>query len=117
MAQDGGPDGDGPRGPGHRAERFFEEFDANKDGKVTKAEMDNHRAARFEKTDTNKDGAINFDEFYQASLERHKTHMERMFQRMDANKDGAVTLEEMKEARGKRGWHRGHRGAKDGDKE
>jgi len=91
---------------------MFEKIDANKDGKITLAEM---KAAKekfgkgrhgkggerhFAKLDANGDGKLTQAEAAAAS-NRH-------FDRIDANKDGAVTLEEMKTAR--KSWGKGHGG-------
>ncbi|WP_189988514.1 EF-hand domain-containing protein [Thalassobaculum fulvum] len=131
-----GPDGMKPGGmmmPGgdHRArmEQRFQEMDADKDGKVTAAEMQAARAARFAAIDANGDGKLSVEEMDDARkaqrLERlqrmvvwldadgdgmlsaaeYDPRKGRMMARMDDNGDGAVSMEEMRDA-GKRFHHR-----------
>src|SRR5262249_27695974 len=51
--------GPGAKTPGERFRtQFFERLDANKDGKITKAEFDAARAAEFKAADKNGDGFI-----------------------------------------------------------
>lgn len=122
--------GDGERGPrGAGMEKMFEQIDADKDGKITKDEMDAFRAARFAAVDTDSDGKLSQEELGAARdarrLERQQQMVERldqnddgllsaeelaaagpkrgpeaMFDRLDADNDGALTLEEMQQARG-----------------
>ena len=56
-----GPEGKGPEGKGPHRD-LFAEADANKDGKVTKAEAQAQADAHFAKLDTNKDGVITKEE-------------------------------------------------------
>lgn len=100
-------------------------MDTNKDGKVTKAEEEAFRAARFKEADTNGDGKLSADEMVamqikqmQARLAEHAAKMikradtdadgmlsaaemaarpgpEMMFDKIDANHDGAVTQDEV----------------------
>ena len=117
-------------------DKIFSEKDANRDGKLTKAEAQ-MPDKRFEKLDTNGDGAITKAEWDAAKAQKSQKHgkfAQRMFQRLDtngdgkvsraeaqtaademfrkadANGDGVVTKEEMKNARGR---HMGKHG-KDG---
>lgn len=76
-----GPSADGSRkGPGHakgsKVGHFFEKADANKDGKITRAEAKNMENARFARVDTNKDGAITKEEMRAAHMERMKKFRE-----------------------------------------
>lgn len=88
----------------HIAQRFAA-LDTNKDGAVTKAEFDAHRAAMkqkweqhkkerrdafFARADTNKDGKVTLAEMSARPLA--------MFDKADANKDGTVTPEERRAA-------------------
>ncbi|WP_417211527.1 EF-hand domain-containing protein [Antarctobacter sp.] len=123
--------GYGDRGPRDAGmEEMFEQIDADKDGKITKDEMEAFRTARFEAADTDGDGKLSQDEMTAARdarrVERMKTMVDRldtdgdgllsaeelaaggpkrgpdaMFDRLDADKDGALTMEEMQQARGK----------------
>ncbi len=72
----------GPRGKGKSmGAKFFERMDANKDGKITRAEADDVQSKRFNKVDANQDGAITRDEaqaHHQAMKEKwKKKHAER----------------------------------------
>src|SRR5262249_51370755 len=83
----------------------FDKLDLNKDGVVTKEEIQQARAerraahqqkfqARFKAADTNGDGGLSKAETTAAfpRLARH-------FDTLDANKDGVVTLDELQAAR------------------
>ncbi len=101
----------------------FSRLDANKDGFLTKAELDaaeaamnkrmqQHESAMFDRIDTNKDGSISRSEFeaaQRAGIARrrgagrmhaagaHSVHdamVDRMLASDDANKDGRVSLQE-----------------------
>lgn len=118
----------GARGPG--MEKMFEQFDADADGKITKAEIEAFRTARFEAADTDGDGKLSQDELAAARDARRAARVQdmverldtdgdgllsaeelaaagpkrgpdAMFDRLDADEDGALTLEEMQQARGK----------------
>ena len=83
------------RRPGFRHARgmgFCSQFDANKDGKVTRAEFDTAAAAQFEKFA--KGGGITRDGFYQMAAEKVRDMQTRRFARLDANHDGKLTLDE-----------------------
>jgi Ca2+-binding EF-hand superfamily protein len=92
----------GPGGHGERGAMFMEQFDlidADKDGKITAAELAAHRQARFATADTNADGALNAEELtaFQVSqmAEKIAKRSERMLQWMDANGDGGLSADEM----------------------
>jgi Ca2+-binding EF-hand superfamily protein len=92
----------GPGGPGGQGEMLLEMFDtidADKDGKVTKDEMDAHRAAEFAAADTNSDGVLSAEELTQKHLARMaETVAERtarMIENLDDNADGSLSAEEM----------------------
>jgi Ca2+-binding EF-hand superfamily protein len=78
--------------------QFFTNFDANKDGSVTAAEIETKRKADFAKADTAGDGAITLEEWKvfaaDRASERSKDRSVRIFQRFDSNGDGQVTREE-----------------------
>jgi len=89
-----GPDG----GHGHWGRWMFQEMDANRDGKVTQAEIDAFEAARAAEIDTNHDGKITADEL-QAFHEKEKAKREAaMLARMDTNGDGTVSVQEYEAA-------------------
>lgn len=108
----------------NRGGKMFDRMDANKDGSVSREEMEAARAQRQQKAgepgghpgmrhmsgmrghmftmaDANKDGRVTLQEATQMAL-RH-------FDTADANRDGTVTADEMRAARQKmRGGHAGH---------
>jgi Ca2+-binding EF-hand superfamily protein len=71
---------------------FCAQFDANKDGKVTRAEFDTAAIAQFDKFA--KAGSISRDGFYQMAAEKVKDLQTRRFTHLDANHDGKLTLDE-----------------------
>lgn len=74
----------------------FDAVDANKDGKITPAEIAANRAARFTAADTNGDGKLDRAEL---AAESQKMMADRMAARaldmLDADRDGALSAEEM----------------------
>lgn len=97
---DMGPGGKGGHeGRGAMLIQQFDEIDADKDGKITAAELAAHRQARFTAADTNSDGSLNAEEltaFHTAQMaERMAERTGRMMQWMDANGDGALSVDEM----------------------
>ena len=77
----------------------FQEFDADKDGKVTEAEVEAFKAAQFAKIDANSDGKVTAEEmvaFHDAQEAARKTERAaKMIERMDSDADGALTAEEL----------------------
>ena len=94
----GGHGDRGGRG-GHRGGAelmgLLEEADADGDGAVTQAELDEYRAARVGAVDASGDGALDVDEFDTLYRELTRTRMGDAFQRLDEDGDGAITTEEM----------------------
>ncbi len=91
----------GPDGRGAMMLQMFDTIDADKDGKLTEAEIEAHRAAEFAAADTNSDGMLNAEELTAQRLAR-MTRMAtdqtaRMIERMDDNADGSLSAEEMSE--------------------
>lgn len=107
-AQDAGPHGGrhmGGRGGGPMAMA-----DANKDGKLTKAELATATDARFAKMDVNKDGMLN-------KADRDARRAERIddrFARLDADKNGQISKAEFAAPRAERGPQAGKPGGPDG---
>ena len=73
---------------------MMEQFDLNKDGNLTQAEIDQARKDKFGKFDANKDGKLSLKEFEALWLETTQQQMVRSFQRLDPNGDASVTAEE-----------------------
>lgn len=123
----GGKGGAYGKGGRRGAQRFMERFDANKDGVVFQAEIDEIAAQSFADTDTDNNGSISLDEARAEFADRSKDMQIRAFQRLDADGDGTVTADEfnamtdrlfarldrddngvLEKMRGKRGEGRGH---------
>ena len=82
--------GHGPRGGVH----MMDQFDANEDGKLTQAEIDQARQERLAKFDSDKDGKLNLQEFEALWLDFTRERMVRSFQRLDRDGDAIVTQDE-----------------------
>lgn len=86
-----GPDcGEAGKGGAQR----FEQLDANKDGKVTLAELTQSKESWLGKVDANKDGVATAAEVEQSHEALHAERVARMFEKRDANKDGRLTQAE-----------------------
>lgn len=77
----------------------FATLDADKDGKVTKAEIEAQKTARFEQADTNKDGKLSVEEMTAARdammAQRKADRMAQMIARTDKDGDGMISMAEM----------------------
>lgn len=117
-------------GHGNNIEAFIAQHDANDDGRLTWAEFDAFRRARFDATDTRGDGTVDVEEYMQEFEDRMREEMEqgrgeqveqtrRRFAALDTDKDGHVSRAEF-DASGERVWSEGQKalaaktGAKDG---
>ena len=89
--------GFGMMGRGMMGQQFMERYDANKDGKITQAEIDQNRQQWLAEFDTNKDGTLSLDEFKMLWLKAHNEMMVREFQFLDRDGNGQVTIEEYKD--------------------
>jgi Ca2+-binding EF-hand superfamily protein len=82
-------------------------FDANADGKVTRAEFDAAQKARFGQIDANKDGTATpeeFKAFHQAQAETFKVAASKeRFAKLDADGNGQVSADEFAKATAERG--------------
>lgn len=86
----------GMGGPGGGMFRtLFTEVDADKDGKVTQAEIDAFRDAKVASADASGDGSLSIEEFDTLYREFTRSRMVDAFQRLDDDGDGQVTKAEM----------------------
>lgn len=97
----------GPVGPAmglmlHR----FDEIDADKDGKMTEAELAAFRAARFAAADADGSGGLSAEELAafrsEQMAERQSEMAGRMLERLDADNDGQLSAAEFAAMGGKR---------------
>jgi len=125
----------------------FETVDADKDGKITQAELDAYRAAEATAMDTNADGKLSAEELTAAHLARMTERATQMatemverldtdgdkalsaaemaarpmpamlFEKADTDGDGAVTKAEVEALRGKMTERMGPRGGRGHDRE
>ncbi len=87
-------------GPGQIS---FETLDANGDGKLTQAELEAQKTARFTATDTNGDGMLSAAEMLAQGkarmgdrmAKRMEQRIGKMIERRDANGDGMLSISEM----------------------
>ena len=104
VAETGGLGGMMGHGGGMDAAAMFTTLDADKDGKVTQAEVDAHKAARVAEVDANADGLLSADELSQmqikAMTERANTMAAAMIERLDSDADGLLSAAEMAAAPG-----------------
>ena len=82
----------GPHGPGGM--RLIDNFDTNKDGKVTQAEIDAARQAQLTKYDANGDGVLSLEEYQALWLDAMRPMMVRQFQANDTDGNGTITVVE-----------------------
>lgn len=77
----------------------FEMLDADKDGKLTQAELDAHKTQEFAKADTNGDGMLSSEEMLARAKaqmgERMAKRISGMIARVDTDKDGMLSASEM----------------------
>jgi Ca2+-binding EF-hand superfamily protein len=75
----------------------FADADKNGDGKITRQEFLEARAARFDSIDTNKDGKLSRDEFVAAAPNfRARMLASSTFSNFDKNSDGTLSRDEFK---------------------
>ena len=74
---------------------MIEKFDANKDGKLTAAELTAARDNAIAKHDADKDGKLSLDEFQGVWADLMRGPTVRAFQHLDANGDAKVTMDEI----------------------
>jgi Ca2+-binding EF-hand superfamily protein len=76
---------------------MMERYDANKDGKISQAEIDQNRAQRLGEFDADKSAALSLEEFSQLWLKAQHRRMVREFQEFDVDGNAQVTLDEYSE--------------------
>lgn len=87
----------GGMGKGHHHGRMlFQQFDANKDGSVTKAEVQQVQDGRLNEYDANGDGELTLEEYAALWAAVRRDRMVDQFQRLDNDGDAIVTEAEMK---------------------
>lgn len=86
----------GGHGHGMMGQRMMERYDADKDGKVTQAEIDKNRADWLAEADADKNGTLSLEEFKVLWLKSRNEMMVREFQFFDRDGNGQVTIEEYK---------------------
>jgi hypothetical protein len=96
----GGPGGFGPGfGPGGPGEggpqAMFDKFDTNKDGTITKAEIDAAQADKLKTFDKDGDGTLSLQEYQALWADLLHEPMVRSFQSYDRDGDGKVTAAEL----------------------
>ena len=114
LAEKGGMGMGGPGGPGEGRGamliELFDSVDADKDGKVTYAELEAHRKAEFDAADTNKDGALSADELSARALARFQEKLaertQGMLDNMDNDGSGSLSPDEMGQGPGMRNFAR-----------
>ncbi len=80
---------------GHGAEALFDKFDTNKDGKISKAEVDAAEADQLKKYDKDGDGTLSLSEYQALFDDQMHEPMVRAFQAFDRDGDGKVTIDEL----------------------
>src|SRR5918995_1082498 len=91
-------------GGGHHgggAMRLFEQFDANQDGRLTQAEIDQARQSRLAEFDQDGDGSLSLEEYQALWMDAMRERMVDRFQSHDDDGDGLVTSEEFAEPFGR----------------
>jgi Ca2+-binding EF-hand superfamily protein len=83
---------------GHWGRMMLTEMDADKDGTVTRAEIEAYEAARAAEIDADKDGTITVEELIAHREKMRQQHMAERLKAMDQNGDGNVSVEEYEAA-------------------
>ncbi len=77
---------------------MLSEMDADKDGTVTRAEIEAHQAAHVAEIDADNNGAITAEELGAHHERMRQKHMAERLKAMDANADGSVSVDEFQAA-------------------
>lgn len=83
-------------GPGG-GERLLERFDADGDGRISQAEIEQVRAARLAEFDADGDGQLSLAEFEALWLDQMRPRMVDAFQALDEDGDALVTAAEFQD--------------------
>ena len=73
----------------------FEEFDIDKDGKVSKEEIRERREIAVQSMDLNGDKKLSADELMQQHTKRAQLSVNRMIKKLDSNGDGSLSFAEL----------------------
>ena len=81
---------------GMMGQEMMQRYDADKDGKLTQAEIDQNRAQTYAEFDADKNAGLSLDEFRNLWLKQNEERMVREFQFFDKDGNGQLTLDEYK---------------------
>jgi hypothetical protein len=84
----------GGHGGGIMGAEMMERYDADKDGKLTQAEIDQNRTSWHAEFDADKNASLSLDEFRALWLKARGGMIVREFQFFDADGNGQLTVEE-----------------------
>jgi len=87
----------GGHGRGMMGQEMMERYDADKDGKLTQAEIDQNRTAWHGEFDADKNATLSLDEFRALWLKARGEMIVREFQFFDADGNGQLTLDEYRQ--------------------
>lgn len=79
----------------HGGQMSFEALDADGNGEITRAEMDQFRQGRFDAVDTDGDGKLTVEEIQAEAVARANERAKAMIERFDTDKDGMLSAAEM----------------------
>lgn len=86
---------DAPSQAAPRSPKMLQQFDTDKDGKISRDEFAAKRAKGFARFDTNKDGSLSLEEFKASCKNERCTQSKtKQFAKLDKNSDSAVTKDE-----------------------
>ena len=74
---------------------IMEQVDANEDGKLSRAEIDESVRSRMVGADSNRDGKLDLGEFQPLLVEMMRPKIVDGFQFLDADGDAVITMEEL----------------------
>lgn len=79
---------------GMMGQEMMDRYDANKDGKLTQAEIDQNRTQWYGDFDADKNGSLTLQEFTNLWLKARNEMIVREFQFFDRDGNGAITIAE-----------------------